>query len=192
MTIMLPTLFLQEPGRRYTLSVAAETEGNAGLAMSADGNIAARLSADLRRERARSLAIEDWQDAADLLQSVHDLHARTTQSSYAAEELRGAEKPFAELQPRESYRAAIRAQQLSLPAAFDIPSPGEHLAPYPISVVCSKGGVRATIISCSEGKAVVSIRSAIAQTVAVKSKGLSVTAVLLPNLEQQVVIAGVK
>jgi hypothetical protein len=56
MTIMLPTFFLQEPGHRYTLSVAAEIETNARLAMSADGNIAAKLSADLRRERA-----EAWQ-----------------------------------------------------------------------------------------------------------------------------------
>jgi hypothetical protein len=190
--IILPTFFLQKPGRRYTLSVAARTEGRARLALSPDGNIAARLSSDLRRERARSLVIEEWQDAADLLQSVRDFHAHTTQSSYATEALKGAEKLFAELQPRESYRAAIRAEQLSLPAMFDVPSLGARLAPYPISVVCSRGGVRATITSCSEGKAIVSIRSAVAQTVTLKSKTSSATAALSPNVEQQVVIDGVK
>ncbi|MDP2887097.1 MAG: hypothetical protein Q8P51_18990 [Ignavibacteria bacterium] len=127
-----------------------------------------------------------------MLQSVRDFDAHTPQSSYAVEALKGAEKLFAELQPRESYRAAIRAEQLSLPAVFNVPSPGARLTPYPISVVCPGGGVRATITSCSEGRAVVSIRSAVAQAVTVKSKSSSATAALLSNVEQKVVIDGMK
>src|SRR5262249_31164270 len=123
-SLFLPTPFPQEPGHRYLLTVETPGQPKAAFRLAPDGDLAVRLTADIAAERARSQTIADRQDAADLLESLRGLHARTPQSRYAVEALAEAERLLAEEQPEAAYRAGIRAEQLSLPAAFDLPAPG--------------------------------------------------------------------
>jgi hypothetical protein len=186
--VYLPTLFPQEPGRRYALTVESAGAPSPNLLPASAGRFAARLTADIAFERARSLAIEDWQDAADLLSSLRERHAHSDQSRYAKEALEEAERLFSANRPQDAYRAAIRAEQLSLPAASDLPTPGGRLAPYWITVLCPAGPVRAVITTYADRMAVVSIRSAVTQTVTVRWGGFETTAALSPDIPAEITL----
>jgi len=187
--IYLPTLFPQEPGRKYVLVVEAAGDAEVDFATAADGRLAARLTADIARERARSRAIQDWQDAADLLASLRDLHARTAQGSPAREALAKAQRLFAANRPQEAYQTAIRAEQLSLPAAFDLPAPGGRLIPYWIMIQCPGGPVRVVLTAYDEHTATLTIRSAVAQTVTVRRGPTQTTATLTPDVPVEITLA---
>jgi hypothetical protein len=184
--VLLPTLFPQEPGRRYTFVIESLSGEAIGLGLASDANVAVRLVADIATERARSVAIQDWQDAADLLASLKETHGRSEQSLFAREALEQAQTLFATNQPRAAYTAGIRAEQLSLPAAFDVPSPGTRLAPYWITILCPGGPVRATITAYSARAATVSIKSAVAQEITLRWGMIDTKATLAPNVPAEI------
>jgi hypothetical protein len=159
-------MFHQEPGRRYEVSIEGGGEGEFLLA--ADGEVALGLFSDLILERTRSLRIEDAQDAADIISSVRGECARTGRNRLAAEALHAAERLYAGGLVRESYRAAVRAEQLLIPARFDVAPPGGRLSPYPLTVSCPAGPVRAVLVSFGDHSAVLSLVSPVSQDVTVR------------------------
>lgn len=184
--VVLPTLFPQTPGRQYALTIEMQDEERGAFALAEDGRIAVRLTADIALERARSRTIQDWQDAADLLDSLRALHAQTPPPRPAQEERAKAERLFAANRPQEAYQAAIRAEQLSLPAAFDLPAPGGRLAPYWVTVQCPSGPVRAVLTAYDDRAVVLTLRSPVAQTVAVRWGRTETSAALSPNVETEI------
>jgi hypothetical protein len=184
--IYLPTLFHQVSGRRYLLTV--ETPAGVWLAKAADGQMAARLTADILAERRRSFAIQEWQDAKDILESLKALHARTEQSLFAREALQQAQALLTARRPQDAYRAAIRAEQLSLPATFDLPAPGGRLVPYWVRVECPGGPIRATLVAYSKQSAVIRLRSSAAQTVRLQWGESQTTATLSPDVWAEVTL----
>lgn len=184
--IYLPTLFHQVPGRRYLLTV--ETSAGAALAKTADGQMAARLTSDILAERSRSFVIQDWRDAEDILESLKGLHVRTEQSLFSREALSQAAALLAARQPQEAYRAAVRAEQLSLPATFDLPAPGGRLVPYWVRVECPGGPVRATLVVYSKDSAVIRLRSGTAQTVRLQWGESQTSATLSPDVWAEVTL----
>jgi hypothetical protein len=185
----LPGFFRQMPGRQYELVVEGRGNAGAGFAVAPDGRIAARLTSDILRERWRSHLIGDWQDAKDIIASLKRLHAASTQSRYAAEALAGAERLFSAGRVREAYRAAIRAEQIALPAAYEIGAPGGRLTPYPAEIRCPLGPVRVVIRSWDSKGAAVSIRSVAGQSVTLRL-GASRNRVNLAAGEEKVCIVG--
>ncbi len=177
----LPGFFRQIPGRQYELVVEGRGNTGAGFAAAPDGRIAVRLTSDLLRERWRSILIGDWQDADDIIASLKRSHAASTQSRYAAEALAGAERLFSAGRIREAYRAAIRAEQISLPAAYEIGAPGGRLTPYPVEIRCPQGSVRAEIRSWDSRGGVVSLRSAVGQSVTMRLGASRTTVDLAPG-----------
>ena len=172
--IRFPDMFLQEPGRRYMFAI--ETRRPGILKLASDGEIALRLYPDMIAERLRSLAIEDWQDAADIIASVEVRESRGGGTRYSREALIEAGQLFEKGLVPESYRAAVRAEQLLLPATFDLPEHGGSLSPYPVTVTSKRGPLRAAILSIGDGSAVVSLRSPVAQRVSVRFEGSVKTA----------------
>jgi len=177
--VLLPTMFRQEPGHRYELSV--ETGRPGVLRLSPDRMVAARLTADIILERARSLRIEDWQDAGDIIASVRERGEQQTANHYAQEALEDADRLLNLGRPREAYHAAVRCEQLLLPSSFDLPLPGGQLSPYPVTVRCPEGSVRAVIRTFDDHSAIVSIRSAVAQRVSVRLGDSGKTAEVPPG-----------
>ena len=163
-----PLLARQVPGRRYQLMVEESGGKGSAFATAADGVIAVRLTSDIMRERMRSLLIEDWQDVADLLASLRRRHAASIQSRFAIDGLKEAERLFTSGRISEAYRTGIRAEQIALPAAYDVASPGGRLSPYPIAVRCPDGPVRTTVVACDDRTGVIALRSPVAQTVIVR------------------------
>jgi hypothetical protein len=186
--VYLPTLFPQQPGEHYLLRVESLDGKLLPLATAVDGGMAARLSADIALERNRSQAIADWQDAEDIIASLQDLHTRAKQSRYARERLDAARKLLADNRPREAYAAAVQAEQLTLPAAFDVPAPGARLAPYWVTVMCPGGPVRAVITAYTDRTAVVTVRSGVAQTVTVRWGTVETIATLSPNVPAEITL----
>lgn len=177
----LPALFRQMPGRHYALVVEGVGKSVSGFVAAADGRIAARLTSDIMRERWRSFLIEDWQDAADIIASLKRVHAASAQSRYAADALAGAERLLAAGRIREAYRTAVRAEQISLPAVYEIGVPGGRLTPYPVVIRCQKGPVRAEVRSCDERTAIISLRSAVGQGVTLRLGGFKAAVTLAPD-----------
>lgn len=169
LVIQLPGMFLQEPGRRYMFTV--ETHSPGVLRTASGGEIAVRLYPDIVIERLRSLTIEDWQDAADIIASVALRAKSGAGTRYTREALEESRRLFEGGRPCEAYRAAIRAEQLLLPAAFDLPEHGGKLSPYPVTVIAEGGPLRATIGRIGPGSAVVLLRSPVAQRVRVRCEG---------------------
>ncbi|HXG24358.1 MAG TPA: hypothetical protein VNJ09_07385, partial [Chthonomonadales bacterium] len=186
--VYLPTLFPQQPGEHYLLRVESLDGKPLPLASAADGGVAARLSADIALERARSRAVADWQDAEDILASLRDLHTRARQSRYARERLDAARKLLADNHPREAYAVAIQAEQLTLPASFDVPAPGARLAPYWVTVMCPGGPVRAVITAYADRTAVVTVQSRVAQTVTLRWGPAETTATLSANIPAEITL----
>ena len=151
------------------------------LALAGDGLIAARLMSDLILERSRSLMIEDWQDAADILASLRIRLNPPWQSRYAKEALTRANRLFTSGLLMESYRAAIQAEQLALPSAFELSAPGGHLLPYPISVHCPDAPVKAIVRAFGPRSTVVSIISSSAQTVTIRQGDIENSLDVSPN-----------
>lgn len=186
--VYLPTLFPQQPGEHYLLRVESLDGKPLLLAKAADGAMAVRLSADIALERARSQAIADWQDAEDILASLQDLHRHTAQSRFAKERLETARKLLLENRPREAYTAAIQAEQLSLPASFDVSTPGARLAPYWVTVMCPNGPIRAVITAYNDRTAVVTVQSRVAQTVTLRWGPAETTASLSANIPAEITL----
>ena len=184
--VVLPAFFRQEPNHRYKLTV--EMSGAFRLARASDGFIAARLTSDLLLERARSVVIEDWQDTADLLASLDTLHLRSEQSRYSKSILKEAHRLFEIGRPEEAYRTAIRAEQLSLPAAFELPASGGPLTPFPISVESAGGPVRAVIKSFTDRSAIIEVHSRVAQTITIRMGGFEKRAAVLPDETAELVL----
>ncbi|MEW6511194.1 MAG: hypothetical protein AB1428_09575 [Bacteroidota bacterium] len=189
--IDLPTFFLQTPGRRYALVVEGTGEGFT-LARAADGWIAARLESDLIGERRRSLLIEERQDAVDLIASLKRRHDGTLQSPYAAEALAEAEKLLESGESREAYRAGIKCEQISLPAAYELESPGGRLDPYPVTIRCQDGPVTATITSCDGRTATLMLRSPITQSITARLGGHAMSVILSINEPKELVLKSLR
>ncbi len=183
--VALPGMFHQVPGRRYEVLAEVVSPGAATLALAADGQLAVRVLVDIALERERSVALQDWQDATDLIEAVTKRHASYRPVAAVAAMVDEARKLMARGSVREAYRAAIRAEQASLPAAFDVPRNGARLAPYDIAVECPLGPVRAVVRDYTDRVARVTIRSERAQVVAVKRAGVRTTATVAPNVEVQ-------
>ncbi len=188
--VLLPTLFHQEPGRRYLLSVEAldTTNRDPVFGVASDIKIAARLVADIRMERTRSQSIAAWQDARDLLDSLKETHDKGGQSLFAREALERAETLFTAGRAEDAYNAGIRAEQLTLPASFALPAPGGRLAPYWITILCPNGPVRATITTYSPLAATVILKSPIAQRVTMRWGSLDTTAALTANVPAEITL----
>jgi hypothetical protein len=184
--ILLPTLFHQEPGRKYILTIEALERAPLDLSPAEDGRFAVRLAADIALERLRSRMIADWQDAVDLIESVRLFHLAASQTLFSRQALEDAENHLAQNRPQEAYRAAIRAEQLSLPAVFELPKGGGRLAPYWVTVLCPEGPAQATIRVYAETTAVVSIRSAVQQTVTLRWGTSETTATLSPDIAAEI------
>jgi hypothetical protein len=184
--VTLPLLFHQQPGRHYALTVAVDGPEQPSFLLAADGSIAVGLTSDIYLERARSIAIEDWQDAADILQSLHDFHSHSLQSLFAREALEEADRLLAERLPQEAYYAAIKAEQLTLPVTYDLPAPGGRLAPYWITILCPAGPVQARITTYSAQEATITVRSEIAQKVTLRWGKLETVAQLSANVPVEI------
>lgn len=184
-SVYLPTLYPQEPGTRYRVQV--ELMGLGALRLAADGRLAMRVCADIRRERARSLAIGDRQDAQDIVAALA-LDAGVAGSRYAMAALATARDLLAEDRPLDAYRAAVRAEQIRLPAAFEVPAPGARLAPYWVTVACREAPVRASIGAYDDHVASVSLRSEVAQTVTLRWGGAEASARLTPGVTATVTL----
>ena len=182
--VPLPTMYPQTPGTRY--EVAAEVVGGQGtIEAAADGGPAVRLASDIATERVRSLALEDWQDTTDLIESVARRHATYAPAAPVADLLREARRLLARGEVQAAYRAAIRADQASVPAAFEVPRPGGRLGLYDLAVECPLAPVRVVVRDYTDRVARVVIRSPAAQVVAVKRRGLRTSATVAPNVDVQ-------
>ncbi|HEY3266322.1 MAG TPA: hypothetical protein VGM37_05305 [Armatimonadota bacterium] len=178
-----PALFPVEPGQPCTVSLEA-LDCPVEVALAEDGSLAARLQADIAAERARSVAIGDWQDAEDLLQSIAQKQAgRRDPEERAA--LRQARTLLEAGQPRDAYRAGIRAEQVTLPAAFDLGSPGGRLGPYPIWVTCRQP-MAVTVTQWTGETGAVLISSSANQTVTVKTSATSCVLKVIAGREARV------
>jgi len=184
--VTLPSPFRQEPGRRYLLSVVPLGITSASFGVAADVKIACRLLADLQLERGRSQVVADWRDARDLLDSLTDIHGRSEQFLFAREALQRAQDLFNAGNPAESYAAGIRAEQLTLPASFALPTGGGRLAPYWISLLNTTGPVRATITTYSAQAATAVLKSPVAQRVTLRWGRLETHADLTPNVAAEI------
>jgi hypothetical protein len=180
--VPLPTLFHLQPGRKIIVTIASPDGGPLALRAAADGQAAVRLVSDIALERGRSGVIQDWRDAADILEAVQGAHARGPQSRFARESLAEAEKLLAAGRPEDAYRAAVRSEQLSLPAAYDLPRGGGRLEPYWIAVECPGGPVWVRILTYSADAASVSIRGAVEQKVKVRWGMTEMSAQLAPGV----------
>lgn len=187
-SIELPSLFAQQPESRYTVTIDFVSDSPPSIALASDGKIALRLVSDLLLERARSRAIADWQDAADILDSLREIHSKTNQPGFAKDALAHAAALFTNDWPREAYTTAIRAEQLTLPSAYSVPSRGGVLAPYDIRIDCPAGPVTATIIAYNDRSATISLRSAVVQTVTVRRSSAQIQAALSPNVPAEVTL----
>ena len=155
----LPEVFQQIPGRRYALSIVAEDGTSFSLERAADTYVSASLGLDLVLERCRSFAIEDRHDAEDLIASLTSVHLRTAQSTFAREALQNAVQYWTSGHVLEAYVAGIKAEQLSLPSAFQLPAGGGRMSPYWISAFTSGGTVKAVIKAYSDRAAEVTLVS---------------------------------
>lgn len=183
--VSLPCMFHQSPGRRYEVSAEALGEGGGTVEAAQDGALAVRLLADLAEERARSVALEDRQDAIDVIESVAKRHRAYPPAEPVAAMLLDARRLLARGAVREAYRAAIRADQASVPAAYEVPRPGARLTPYDLAVECPLAPVRAVVRDYTAGLARVVIRSPRAQVVALKRGAVRTTATVAPNIDVQ-------
>lgn len=184
--VVLPQPFHQVPGKRYLLAVVPLGTKPLSFAIASDLKIACRLLADLPLERERSHLVESWRDARDLLDSLRNIHDHSEQSLFARDALEKAEALFEGGTPDESYTAGIRAEQLTLPAAFALPAPGGRLAPYWISLANAKAPVRATITAYSAQAAAVVLRSPVAQRVTVRWGSAETSVNLAANVAAEI------
>lgn len=184
----LPALFIQQPEKRYTLVLEIDSANPPSVALATDGKIAVRLVSDLALERARSRAIAEWQDAADILSSLAEIHAKSPQPRFAEEALERAQEYFKHNLPRDAYTAAIRAEQLAMPSSYHVAAPGGRLAPYWINVDAPAGAVTATITAYDDRTASVTIRSAVAQTVELRRGAAHTKATLSPNVPAEITL----
>jgi hypothetical protein len=90
--------------------------------------------------------------------------------------------------PPKGYTAAIRAEQLTLPSAYSVPTRGGVLAPYELRIECPAGPVTATITSYGDRTATISLRSAVSQTVIVHRSTAQIQASLTPNVPAEVTL----
>ena len=185
--IYLPALFPVEPGRRFRATLES-LAGPITLRLALDGRPAVEVLADLEAERLRSEAIADRQDAIDLVESLRRIHAAGLQPYFARDALESAENALGARRFRSAYTAGIRAEQLALPAAFDLEAPGGRLAPYWIQVQCPGGPLRAVISAYGERAAIVTLRSASAQTVGLRWGPVSTSAALSPGVPAEVAL----
>jgi hypothetical protein len=189
MRIHLPVPFPTQPGHRYRITAIAAGERSLPLATGEDGDLAVRLAIDIATERRRSMIVGDMQDARDITDSLLRAHATGSGNRYAAAALSEARARLADGDPVAAYAAAVRAEQLTLPASFDLPAPGGRLAPYNIEVACPTAPIRATIVAVGKTAATIRMRSGSAQTVTVRWEASEITARLAPNVAAEIVLA---
>ncbi|MEP6754805.1 MAG: hypothetical protein ABJA67_04825, partial [Chthonomonadales bacterium] len=182
----LPTVFEQVPGKRYNFSVATADGSSFSLERAEDTYAAVDYGLDLILERARSLAIEDRRDAEEILAYLKSYHQRAPQSTFAREALLNANEYLTAGHALEAYVAAVKAEQLSLPASFQLPPGGGRLVPYWINATTAEGPVKITIKSYDADAAEVSIVSATKQTVKLRWDAIETTAECNPGVSVDV------
>lgn len=179
--LSLPILVHQVPGQTYALTVDELPGPTPTLAARADpmapnsAFLLAQLISDVLKERGRSLAIQDLQDARDLLEAMEQRSAKADIGRPALQALARARVLLERMQPREAYGAAIEAEQLALPAAFRLPAGASSLQPFAVRVELPKGGATVTVKEYSESSALVSILGPVRQLVRVTFGGSTVT-----------------
>lgn len=184
----LPLLIPQKPGQKYLVTIEETTPNTLSLSDAVDGKPALRLLADIALERARSGVIAEWQDAADLLQSLSERAGHVPPDDAGRQMLVEAKRRFAGLRPQEAYRIGIRAEQLMLPAAWRIPKGGGKLLPYEVTILSPKEEITATLRAFSRESLTISLRSMVAQTVTIRRGSDQTTAALSPNVPAEVTL----
>lgn len=186
LSVDLPSLFSVVPGGRYEVVVEIAPDSDLAFAASADGQLAVRIEADVAQERARSLAIADPVDAMDLLDSVAWAHSHGARTDAAAEALAEARRLLDEGHSRDAYRAGIRAEQLSLPATFDVLAPGAQLGPLPVRVRFRSGTVRVRVLKLFRRGVDLAVTSPVAQVVTASWGGERVSTSVRPGAPMQI------
>lgn len=177
--LRFPAMFHVRPGERYVVLVeACDQPGQPWRTLAAAGvaNIA-----DVRLERWRSLAVQDWQDTEDILEALRARDADPWTNPHARERLRLSETLLNLGRPVAAYRAAIRAEQLLYPSTFTVLPPGATLRPFQVEVVCSDDPVRVTIRELTPAMASLTLFSTSRQTVQVRYRGKRMDVQLSPE-----------
>jgi len=170
-------MFHQKPGERY--AVEAVTVDGASPGVTAP---AVTVLSDVRLERWRSMAIGDWQDAADIIESLGRRDREPWSNPESSEWLGRARDQLRRGRPRTAYRSAIRAEQLSFPATYAVMAPGADLRPFPVSVSCPTDRVRVAIRALSREAASLTVLSTVKQAIEVRYRGKRVSLDLTPDV----------
>ena len=185
-SLFISTLFPQSPGKVYVISIDSPDNSAAQFASAPDGEIAVRLGADLKRERTRSISLQIERDARDILDSLSSRVKIAYPRTPSASMLLRAQKALKSGRPAQAYMAAVRAEQLMLPSAFVVKTPGGKLSPYAVSVYCSGGAVQAVLRQWSDQSVTISLRSDKTQQIILKSGSRRTKVQLAPGVAQEV------
>jgi hypothetical protein len=178
----LPLMFSVRPGERYAVSV----ESISPPVAIAKGISGISALADVRSERLRSLAIEDRQDAEDILDSLDRRNREPCTNEEARSRLELARRLLEGGRALEAYRAAVRAEQLMFPSSFTVTEPGGTLRPFPVEVVCPEDRVRVTVNALTRELASVTVLSHSAQKVRIRYRGRATNVDLTPEVPVRV------
>jgi len=188
--VWLPFLLPITPGARGEARLEPLQAGAPAFSAAADGGLAMKLHADTATERRRSLAIQDRQDAVDLLSDLRRRQeALTIQARMALE---SAEEALRNGDPRQSYLLGVRAEQLSLPAQFAVPKGGARLAPYYAHVMCPVDGVRAALSAYDPQRVRVQVWSPVSQVVTLRWKGRETSGRVSPGFPLELELVDVR
>ncbi|NLI00136.1 MAG: hypothetical protein GX446_11680 [Chthonomonadales bacterium] len=180
--LRLPAMFHQKPGERYAVSVESVPPNSAICVPAEDGAPALTLGSDIRFERWRSMAVADYQDAADIIASVALRDREPFANEPSSEWLRTARRHLAAGRPRAAYAAAVKAEQLQFPCTFAVADPGADLVPFPIRVDCPDERVLVTVRGLTPQTASLTLSATARHRVTVRYRG-SITAVeLTPDM----------
>jgi hypothetical protein len=184
--VYLPAPFALQPGQQYRVSVGPGSARACRIAAGEDGGLAVRLAMDIVAERRRSLVVGDVQDTRDIVDSVARSHGRGMGTPAAVARLAQARTLLRQGDPVGAYAAAVCAEQLTLPASFELAPPGGRLTPYRVRVACSAAPVRVTLLSAEARSLRVRVVTAAAQDVTISWRGSATTASLAPSVPAEI------
>lgn len=177
--VWLPFLLPLTPGAPCEAWVEPLQSGAPAFAPASDGGLAIKVHADAAAERRRSIAIQDRQDAVDLIACLRERGRNLTAQARSA--LAEAEEALRLGDPRGAYIRGIAAEQLTLPAQFAVPRGGARLAPYNVHVVCPTDGVRAALTAYDRDRVRIQVRSPVSQTVTLRWRGRQTSGLASPG-----------
>lgn len=187
-SIYLPTLIPQKPGFTYRVAVEHISGPTPSVRLSPDGSIAVRTLADIAAERARSLIVENWEDAPKLIHRLNTSINWKAQNAYSRYDWNASLRAYANNEPVTAYRLAVRAQQLADPSHYIVKNPGGALTPFPVTIRC-QAPTHATITTFSPAQLALRLRSTQSDKVQVIWRGSSRRVRLTPNTTLSIVLA---